>query len=256
LRELKRDVVNEIRDIQGMPRISLGRGSSVPRDFFESIAREMGLPIANTMPQYARSIIEHSGLVWQGGFSSEASRSGGGSTVTYEGLCAVRDAYVLWVNSDANVFNKVWSPPINWQLIRNSIAEMELIERLARPNAQSFREEVLTAYGYKCAFTGCEIPNLVEAAHVVPYFGVESDNVQNGILFRVDIHRAFDSGKFDIDFDRQNSLRVIWAEAEFKRHYDLEIGFELSMPTKAEKRVSEHALRARREFLSLGQKKQ
>jgi predicted restriction endonuclease len=40
---------------------------------------------------------------------------------------------------------------------------------------------------------------LLEAAHIVPYKGMHSHDVQNGICLRVDIHRLFDAHLVSIE---------------------------------------------------------
>ena len=250
--ERKQDVVNEIRDLQNLPRVQLGRGSSIPHEFFSDIARELALPLQGTMPLYARAIIEHAGLNWSSEYSSESTKSGGGSTVTYEGLCAIRDAYVIWsseMDSDHEFEN--WSPPENWLELRNSEVQRELVSKMVRPNWEHFRNGLLAQYGGKCAITGCSRQDLLEAAHIVPYFGEESDSLQNGILLRVDFHRAFDAGLFDISFDSDRKLFISWMHAELLENYPEFHNAELRAPKDPGNYVSENALEIRRKHLNL-----
>ena len=62
-----------------------------------------------------------------------------------------------------------------------------------------FRKKLLEAYGRRCAITNCNCPDTLEAAHILPYRGAETNHVQNGILLRSDIHTLFDLGKIGID---------------------------------------------------------
>ena len=66
-------------------------------------------------------------------------------------------------------------------------------QMIVRPGQSVFRDKVMKAYGGRCAVTGCDIPEALEAAHLVPYCGPESDHVRNGVLLRADLHALFDS---------------------------------------------------------------
>lgn len=62
-----------------------------------------------------------------------------------------------------------------------------------RPAQGNFRSALLGRYGGECCITGCRVDTLLEAAHIVPYMGDQSDDVTNGLLLRVDLHRLFDA---------------------------------------------------------------
>lgn len=61
-----------------------------------------------------------------------------------------------------------------------------------------FRTTVLRSYAGRCFLTGEEIPEVLEAAHIVPVEHGGADSTDNGICLRVDIHRLFDSGNIRI----------------------------------------------------------
>lgn len=63
----------------------------------------------------------------------------------------------------------------------------------------AFRKKLLKAYAGQCAVTGCTIEALLEAAHIVPYLGDDTNVVSNGLLLRADIHTLFDLGLLWID---------------------------------------------------------
>lgn len=61
-----------------------------------------------------------------------------------------------------------------------------------RLRSSNFRERVLRAYGYRCAFCGLQL-NLVQAAHVLPVAHEEStDATQNGVAACYLHHAAYD----------------------------------------------------------------
>ena len=70
-----------------------------------------------------------------------------------------------------------------------------------RPGQGSFRAAMLSRYGGECCVTGCSIETLLEAAHIIPYRGEQSDDVTNGLLLRVDLHRLFDAHLVSINPD-------------------------------------------------------
>ena len=63
-----------------------------------------------------------------------------------------------------------------------------------RRGQPAFRAALLAAYGGRCAVTGCDVQDVLEAAHISPYSGPSSDHVCNGLLLRADIHTLFDCG--------------------------------------------------------------
>jgi putative restriction endonuclease len=68
-----------------------------------------------------------------------------------------------------------------------------------RQGQPAFRAELLTAYGKRCAITGSGVVQTLEAAHIVPYSGLHTNHVQNGILMRSDTHILFDMGLLNIN---------------------------------------------------------
>jgi len=67
----------------------------------------------------------------------------------------------------------------------------EIVKRRGQPK---FRKALLKAYDSRCAVTRCDAEFALEAAHIIPYCGDDSDHVSNGLLLRADIHTLFDLG--------------------------------------------------------------
>lgn len=67
-----------------------------------------------------------------------------------------------------------------------------------------FRREMLEAYSNTCCVSGCEVIDVLEAAHIRTESGLDDHSVQNGLLLRADIHTLFDLDLLGID----DSLRV------------------------------------------------
>jgi HNH endonuclease len=72
--------------------------------------------------------------------------------------------------------------------------ERELIKRLVRDRQAQFRRAILEAYGGKCALTGCNVRECLEAAHIDRFSDSYDDSLTNGILLRADLHRLLDAG--------------------------------------------------------------
>lgn len=71
---------------------------------------------------------------------------------------------------------------------------------IARRQGQAqFRQDLLEAYGYRCAITGCDAKEALEAAHIVPYSEQANNHPSNGLLLRADLHTLFDLRLIAID---------------------------------------------------------
>ena len=68
------------------------------------------------------------------------------------------------------------------------------ITMLARPGQSRFRNTVLKASAGRCLLTGEAITEILEAAHIIPVEHGGSDESDNGICLRKDIHGLFDAG--------------------------------------------------------------
>jgi hypothetical protein len=74
-----------------------------------------------------------------------------------------------------------------------------LIEQ--RQNQGPFRNAIIMRDGPRCAITECEVLEVLEAAHIIPFKEghVGRDNPDNGILLRADIHTLFDRGLIAVE---------------------------------------------------------
>ncbi len=55
---------------------------------------------------------------------------------------------------------------------------------IARQGAGAFRDLVLGGYGHRCALSYCDVVEVLEAAHIVPYLGDHTDKLENALLLR------------------------------------------------------------------------
>ena len=85
---------------------------------------------------------------------------------------------------------------------RLNVRRYALRETRVRLHQAEFREQVLAAYGSRCAMTSLPVPELLEAAHIVPDSHERGEaSVNNGICLSRIHHRAFDANLIGIDAD-------------------------------------------------------
>lgn len=63
-----------------------------------------------------------------------------------------------------------------------------------RPEQAAFRDALMSLYKGRCVISGCSIPEVLQAAHIIPFsenVAFRSD-VKNGLILRNDIHTLFD----------------------------------------------------------------
>lgn len=244
--------MKDIAQILGSEPIAPTIGSSIPRIFFSDVAAHLGIPQIGTMPDLARRIIEFANLPWHEEFSSELAPSGGGGTVTALGLLQIKNAILKWKGLPVLALPSIlvfdeWEPAINWLAIRNNLPKEETL-KIERPGASEFRNMVLNEYGNKCAITGYRVSETIEAAHIVPYYGKESDDIQNGIPLRADLHKLFDNGLLRIQYVAGIKVFQIQIHENVKLDYfDLHL-MNINLPEDINSYPSKKALEIKNEI--------
>lgn len=76
----------------------------------------------------------------------------------------------------------------------------------ARQGQGKFRDELLDLYSGRCAISGVNVPEALDAAHILPFKGQQSNHAQNGLIIRSDLHNLLDSGLLAIDPVNRTSL--------------------------------------------------
>lgn len=87
------------------------------------------------------------------------------------------------------------------------IDERILAAIMTRRGQPEFRAKLLAAYDSRCAITGCNAIEALEAAHIIPFSEDQNYALSNGILMRADIHTLFDLFLMSID-PRTSILRM------------------------------------------------
>lgn len=86
-------------------------------------------------------------------------------------------------------------------------ARQRAVRSIVQRQGQSkFRKGLLYQYQSRCVITKCEVENVLDAAHILPYNGPHTNDLSNGLLLRADLHNLFDLGLLAID---PKSRRVI-----------------------------------------------
>jgi hypothetical protein len=111
-----------------------------------------------------------------------------------------------------------------------------------------FRQELLEAYGGKCAVTGYSSTYALEACHIIPYRGDEMNIVNNGLLLRADIHTLFDLGKIAINSD---DMTVVLSPELLNTEYVNLNKKSVSLPQDSAKKPDTSAINLHREVHGL-----
>lgn len=117
-----------------------------------------------------------------------------------------------------------------------------------------FRDIIMKVYNGRCAITGVQIKESLEACHIIPW-SVATDSqkvdVRNGILLNSFHHKLFDNGMIEID----SNYRVRWAGNEQNKSSDFEKlltveldGLELSLPNNSKHYPNKEYLKKHSEY--------
>lgn len=99
--KLKQDYLNELTDLLDQPRFTIppNNGSSLPKYAFEAATRLAQVPY-RSMPQAAEAVVTAAGFPYRQAYDSRQSQSGGGSTVTRDGLAALVEAVKALIHTE------------------------------------------------------------------------------------------------------------------------------------------------------------
>ena len=114
-----------------------------------------------------------------------------------------------------------------------------LKEVVQRRGQRKFRARLLRIYGGRCAITGSNVEVILEAAHITPYLGVDTNAIDNGILLRADIHTLWDLGLIAID---PVKMKIWISPTLVGSEYQSYCGKEAYLPSEAIYRPSSLAL--------------
>jgi len=128
-------------------------------------------------------------------------------------------------------------------------ARQRVLRAIAHRQGQpAFRRKLLQNYQGKCAITGCNLPQVLEAAHIHPYQGEHTNHPGNGILLRADLHTLFDLYLITID---DETLKVIVSPALQGTEYKILHNKKITLPSEENHHPSKKALKLHKEKLRL-----
>lgn len=108
-----------------------------------------------------------------------------------------------------------------------------------RRGQQKFRKALIAAYSSRCAITGCPVLPLLEAAHITPYLGPDTNAITNGLLLRADIHTLWDLGLMAVE----PTTKCVWVSPDVNDPtYAKLSGRSLTLPTHPAQQPSVAAL--------------
>lgn len=95
---------------------------------------------------------------------------------------------------------------------------------VVREGQGTFRARLLDAYGRSCAVTGEHTEPVLDAAHIQPYLGSQSNHPQNGLLLTQEFHTLFDLGLMTVtpgyEVRVSSALASRWGNGRRYREYD------------------------------------
>ncbi len=68
-----------------------------------------------------------------------------------------------------------------------------------RRGQQKFRKQLIRRYDARCMISGCDLIDILEAAHIWPYRHFTNNRPDNGLLLRADLHTLFDLNHMGIN---------------------------------------------------------
>ncbi|HBW8848080.1 HNH endonuclease [Klebsiella pneumoniae] len=76
-----------------------------------------------------------------------------------------------------------------------------ILRQIKQRRGQKTFRDTLISQAAKCAISGCEIIDILEAAHITAYKNDTHNHISNGLLLRCDMHTLYDLDLFAIDPD-------------------------------------------------------
>ena len=121
----------------------------------------------------------------------------------YQGTDSVRRPWTAFINHDSirhlydylddDTEETAAPPPEEFVSVFKTDNRQKISSQITvREGQGNFREQLIKEYGCRCCISGCEEGAAIEAAHITPYKGKQTNILENGLLMRVDLHRLFD----------------------------------------------------------------
>ena len=243
-----------ISDILGIDHFTTSNGSTVRRDFLDAVASRLGVSESDLRGARKDDALRLAIEKATGEPMDPALLSPGG-TVTNRALQVLLDG--LLINGVEGRLGPAAERAVETELVLDDDEfdpillrderDRQLVQVATREGQDSFRNALLEAYGERCAITGFDAPQALEAAHIYPYRGPATNRVSNGLLLRSDLHRLFDRGAIAID---ESNFRILLRHDLMATQYSYlsHDRVTLRLPSRVGHRPSPAALRSHREW--------
>ena len=139
------------------------------------------------------------------------------------------------ITQRSSVFFPSITVPILLKTNKSIETKITRFQHEQREGQAEFRATLLNNYKNKCALTGCDVIDVLDAAHIVPYSESYDHSECNGIILRTDLHRLFDRGM--IGFDPHSGKLVLSNNLEQSTYKNLQNG-SVFWPSDPKKRPS------------------
>lgn len=121
--ETKADLLREICDLVSIPEYTTTSGSSIPRRFFSDLLDTFGIIDEGDSVTACKRLFELTNIKWKPTYASENTPSGGGGTITLDGLKALRNV-ITYLLDDIEISQYDTESPVEialpeeWTLLR------------------------------------------------------------------------------------------------------------------------------------------
>ncbi len=252
----ERPLMSVLSDLLGMRHFTTSRGSTVRKDFMEELARALGIEVNDKV----KDALTLACIASATRTPEDAKWLSTGATVTDVALQQIINGLIEFgvpgrsaPMPDVDTFVAVpgEEDPLPDLFDPEQVSDertRRLMEIVTREGQDRFRTAIMDAYGFRCAVTGYDAVEALEAAHIVPYMGPGTNRVSNGLLLRTDVHRLFDRGALAID---ERSFKVLVKPHLLVTHYRVFAGTQLRLPVRIADRPAPVALRDHRLWAGL-----
>lgn len=200
--------------------------------------RDDGVPVGVVIPGKDGNGYEVLGLAyvqgWVGGYFELVGPVSAGAHIAADGAESRASVTTALIGTSVGEFDPNADQDNRLTVLR------EVTRRQGGPR---FRRALLSAYEGRCAMTRYDAPPALEAAHIIPYRGPQTNHPANGLLLRADMHDLFDLGLVAVDTD---SMRLRLADELAGTKYEQFEGRELWLPRDTAARPSADALEKHR----------
>lgn len=172
------------------------------KDWFTGVGEALSVPYLGSKPLAMQHLVEAVGMHWDAiSMASTDTASGGGGNLQarafetlWEGIVSSHEGQAALslaaARLKASKIEDDFSAHIQDRLLQS------ILSRRGQP---AFRAKLLAAYDNRCAISGSDVAETLEAAHIAAHATGGTMDVHNGILLRSDLHTLFDLGLIAID---------------------------------------------------------